>query len=103
MTNKLSKIEIPQKILNYLWDTDHTTLSKEKHSKYIIERVLELGAKEDVKWLEEVYDLETIKNVLKNSKRISTKTGTYYAMVYDIPKEELECIKKPYTQKQNRF
>lgn len=94
---------LPQNIRNYLWDVNLETLSKEKHSKYIIERLLEYGDKEALAWLNENYEENQIVQVLKTSKRISSKTGTFYALYYKIPKEELECIKKPFTQKQNRF
>jgi hypothetical protein len=95
--------EIPNNIKNYLWDVDPSTLSLEKHSKFLIERILEYGDKNAITWLDSSYSKDQIIEILKKSKRISAKTGTFYSLYYDIPKEELECIKNPFTQKQNRF
>lgn len=98
-----NSIQVPDHIKGYLWDINLDQLDVQRHSKYIIEKVLEYGNKKDIKWINETYTRDTIVDTLKKSKRISTKTGTFYAIYYDIPKEELECIKKPFTQKQNRF
>ena len=95
--------KIPEHIKNYLWDVNFDTLSTQEHKKFIIERVLEYGDTEAIDWMNKTYTKDEIVGILKTSKRISTKTGNFYAIIYNVPKEELECIKKPYTQKQNRF
>ena len=95
--------DIPEHINKYLWDVNVGELSLEKHSKFIIERVLEYGDLDTIKWLENVYSKDIITNVLIKSKRISPKTGSLYALYFDIPRESLLCIRKPFTQKQNRF
>jgi len=33
------------------WDVDPKTIDPEKHSRYIIERILDLGEPEEVRWL----------------------------------------------------
>lgn len=94
---------IPEIIRAYLWDVDVTTLSPKKHHKFIIERVLEYGDFAAVEWLAENFEKEQIIEVLRVSKRISPKTGNFFAMYYKVPKESFECLKNPFTQKQNRF
>lgn len=94
---------LPENIKNYLWDVNFDNVSIQDHSRFIIERVLEYGDKEAITWLNQTYSKDEIVQVLKVSKRISAKSGTFFALYYDIPKEELQCIKNPYTQKQNRF
>ncbi len=95
--------DIPDYVRTYLWDVNLEELSLQKHSKFIIERVLEYGDMNALKWLESNFKREEITEVLKNSKRISPKTGSLYALYFDIPRESLLCIQKPFTQKQNRF
>jgi hypothetical protein len=94
---------IPSHVKEFLWDINLETLSTEKHYKFIIERVLEFGDEEAMKWMIKTYTKEQIIEVLTSSKRISPKTGGFYALYFGIPREELLCIKKPFTQKQNRF
>lgn len=97
------KIALPQNIKTLLWDVDLSKVSIIEHKKYIIERVLEFGdIKEDI-WMNSVYTKEDIIDVISTSKRISAKTGNLYASLYKLSKTNLECLKKPYTQRQNRF
>ena len=96
-------MEVPSNIKTYLWDVDISNLSAKDHAKFIIERVLEYGNFESLKWLMENFTKEQIINVLETSKRLSPKTGNFFAMYYKVPKESFECLKKPFTKKQNRF
>lgn len=94
---------IPKFITKYLWDVKIDSLSLDTHSGFIIERVLEYGDEDALLWLNTTFGKDRIAEVLKTSKKISSKTGNFYALYYNIPKEELLCIRKPFTQKQNRF
>lgn len=96
-------IKIPNFVKEYLWDVKVNDLDTKKHATFIIERVLEYGDEEAFGWLSKNFKKEKIKEILKKSKRISPKTGAFYALVFDMPKESLLCIQKPFTQKQNRF
>jgi len=96
-------MDIPGYIKTYLWDVDITTLSAKSHAKFIIERVLEYGDVQSLKWLMENFTKDQIIDVLKTSKRLSPKTGNFFAFYYKVPKENFECLKTPFTQKQNRF
>lgn len=95
--------QIPRFLHSYLWDTDINSLSMTKHFAYIIERILEYGDHNAVTWLNKNYSTEQITDILKKSKKISPKTGALMALLYNIPKDQLQCFQKPFTQKQNRF
>lgn len=95
--------KIPSNIKIYLWDVKFETLDIKKHSGFVIERVLEYGDKESFSWLLKTYDKENILQVLRKSKRISPKTGNFYAMYFGVPKSEFLCIRKPFIRKQDRF
>lgn len=96
-------MNIPSYIKKNLWDTPVENLDLNKHYKYITERVLEYADFQGFRWLEEKYGKEKIVDVLKNSRKISAKTGNFFAVVYSIGKEEMRCLTHPFTQKQNRF
>ena len=96
-------MQLPTYVSEHLWDTNPKNLSPTKHSSFIIERILEYGDKDSVKWMEKNFARQEIIDVLKKSNKISPKTGNFFALFYRVPKEELLCIRKPFTQKQNRF
>jgi hypothetical protein len=94
---------IPSNIIPLLWDTPIENISIEKNKQYIIERVLEYGSLSDDKWLKEVYSIDEIIEIIKKSRKISLKTANFYSIIFNIPQNQIECFKKPFTQKQNRF
>ena len=94
---------IPGNIKKYLWDVKTDTLDIKGHSCFVIERVLEYGDTDSLSWLLKTYEKEKILEVLKKSKKISPKTGNFYALYFCIPRNELLCIQKPFTRKQDRF
>lgn len=94
---------IPSHVEKYLWDVKTDNLDIKKYSGFIIERVLEYGDTDSLSWLLHTYEKERILDILKKSKRISPKTGNFYALYFGIPKKELLCIRKPFIRKQDRF
>ncbi len=55
------------------WDVDFSKINKITHTQFIIERILEYGDLKSVKWMNNNYDLDKIKEVTINSKNISKK------------------------------
>ena len=96
-------INAPQSVKTLHWDTPWNNLDQKLHAKYIIERILEYGDIEEVKWLFGVYPQVEVTDVLKTSKRLSAKTAYFYAKYLKIPEKLILCIQQPYTQKQHRF
>jgi hypothetical protein len=91
--------KIPDNVKKYLWDVTEETLSVNKHKNFIIERVLEYGDFDSLKWLTSTYSKSDIVKVLKTSNKISRNTGNLYALYFDVDKEEILCIQKPFIQK----
>ncbi len=95
-----------KKLFNHLfWDIDISNLDFVKHKDYIISRVLEYGDILDLEFLFSKYSKDDIIKVLKTSKTISEKSGNFFYLILELkePSENFECLRKPYTQKQNRF
>lgn len=63
------------------WDVDPKNINPEKHARYIIERVLDLGNDTEVKWLFQYYQKKLIKDVVKNSRVIHKKSKSLWTLV----------------------
>ena len=50
------------------WDVDTKTIDLEKNAKYIIERILEFGNDEEVRWMWSYYSSELIHDVVENRR-----------------------------------
>ena len=85
---------IPKTFSKYFWDTRIENLAIDKNHAYIIERLLELGDIKELDWVTTNYARDQILTTIKNSRRISPKTGNFFSLYYDIPKESLACMKK---------
>jgi hypothetical protein len=65
------------------WDTDPKQLDSRKHAVYIIERVLDLGNKEELRWLLKRYSARKIRAVLARKRStLHTKSRALWSIVY---------------------
>lgn len=59
------------------WDTKPENIDKEKHKRYIIERVLEFGDDKEVKMIFQEYKRAEISSVANNSRSLSPMTRNF--------------------------
>jgi len=79
----------------YFWEIDFTQLRLPRRQTYVIERVLEYGDDQAIRWLKATFSPETIAGVVRHSRRISKNTANLWALVLDIPKEQIRCFSTP--------
>ena len=64
------------------WDVDPKTIDPEKHAVYIIERMLEFGRPEELRWLFSRYPKATIREVLKRPRaQIGPRSKAFWPLV----------------------
>lgn len=56
------------------WDVNPATLDAEQHASYIIERILDYGTDEEVRWMYRVYSRELIRDVVNRSRVLHPET-----------------------------
>lgn len=56
------------------WDVDPETIDLEKNARYVIERVLDFGNDEEVRWMYLLYPHSRIREVIDNPRRLHAKT-----------------------------
>ena len=94
MDKSLSNIELSPEVRPLFWDVDLTSLDTEKHADFVISRILCMGRPEHVRWVLENYPKETLRDVIRNSTRLDRKTANFWALYYNIPREEIRCFRK---------
>jgi hypothetical protein len=77
------------------WDVEPLTIDPEKHSTFIIERILRFGLPEDVRVMLEQYSEATVRGVVTSSRRIDRKTANFWAIHLGIPREGIACFSTP--------
>ncbi len=64
------------------WDVDTKTIDPEKHARYIIERILDLGNDEEVRWVSGCYPKHLIQDIVKKSRVLQRKSKALWEPVF---------------------
>ena len=70
-------LQMPRRA-SLFWDTDPKKIHPKKHAIYIIERILDFGTDQEVRWLLKTYSKPTIRRVVKTSRVLQPKTRTLW-------------------------
>lgn len=87
--------EIPEHVKRLFWDVRKEEIDLHLHCPYIISRIIDYGNGEDVKWMLKTYKQKQIVEVLKRRRGISRKSAIFWSIFFQIPQEEIECLKMP--------
>ena len=97
MGKKHPKIDLEREIENilktnrrYFWDKGPLSPSRDKY--IIIERVLEFGTEEEVEIVLAYYGLESVKQVVKESRELSPRTVNYFSLLFGLSRGEVKCF-----------
>ncbi len=85
---------LPEKIHRYFWENRAENIDQVEHSYYIIERLLEHGDDEAIRWLLKSYSKNQVKEVVLKSRQLSRKTAKFWALLYELRKEDVTCLKR---------
>ncbi len=87
---------LPDHFSAYFWDTRFTGRELIDWPEHTIERVLEYGQWKDIRFLRGIVGDETIRNVVKTSRRLSPKTVNLWTILLSISRRETSCFQKPF-------
>lgn len=91
MTKTLREI-LEQYKTDAFWDTPLSSIDPQLHKDFVIERLLQFGGMEGIRWLLENWELAAIKNVVLNSRNLSRMTAGFWSAYFDIPPEKIRCL-----------
>ena len=63
------------------WDVDPKTIDFKKHAKYIIERVLDFGDDQEVRWVGRRYSPRLLKRVIQTSRVLRPETRNLWSLI----------------------
>ena len=65
------------------WDVDPKTIDPQKHARYIIERILELGNDKEVRWMWGYYPKETMRRVIALPRvQLREKSKAFWSLMF---------------------
>lgn len=83
---------LPDHLRPFFWDIDAASFDPYRHREYTIARILELGTPDAIAWLEEHFPEDQIKAVVRTNRRLSRKSATFWALVYEIPADDVAVL-----------
>lgn len=90
----VSKENNPKFLFNPVLFWDAEDIDIEKHSDYIIARVLDYGDEKDIKAMRSIYSNEKLIEVIKRRRGLMPMTAKFWATYFQIPFEEIACMRK---------
>jgi hypothetical protein len=74
------------------WDTPLSSIDAQLHKDFVIERLLQYGGMEGIRWLLEEWGPEAIRKVVINSRNLSRMTAGFWSAYFDLPPERIRCL-----------
>jgi hypothetical protein len=83
------KTPLPMKLSPLFWDVDFASVDATQHRAFVLDRLLEYGGIEAVRWAEQFYGLEGIKEYFQRRgvRVLSAKTRAFWAAVLGLTDE----------------
>jgi hypothetical protein len=72
------------KIKKLFWEVDVSSLDIDQYNFYIIERILEYGDLQEVKWMFEHYSPAVIKEALGTRRGLSKKSSSFWKLILGV-------------------
>ena len=69
---------IPDKFFSLFWDAEPSSIDLKKNSRYVIERILEMGSMDAVQWLQRIYPTRLIIEVCESSRKVSERSKNFW-------------------------
>lgn len=63
------------------WDTDPKKLDRNKNARYIIERIMDFGNDDEVRWMRKNYTKSLLATVSKTSKSLHNSSKTLWTLL----------------------
>lgn len=89
-------MKIPKSLHRFFWDVDVKKLDPRNKPYFVINRLLDKGNVEAVKWVRENYTNNQIKKTFMCFRDFSPKVATFWSLFLKIPKEEVICLQPSY-------
>ncbi len=71
---------VPEEFHYLFWDTDPKGIDLKKNAGYVIERVLEMGGLDALRWIQRLYPTRRIVETLETSRKITPKSRNFWTI-----------------------
>lgn len=74
---------VPSRFRTIFWDSDPAEVDLRRNSRYVIERVLEIGDLDALHWIQRLYPTRCIMEVCAASRKLHPKSRSFWEIWFD--------------------
>ena len=91
--------KLPKSLKKYFWDVDTSKISIYRHPYFIVQRLLDKGDNNAVRWVNNHFTNKQIEDTLTKLRDFNPRVANFWALFLNIPKEKIPCLQTPYLQR----
>src|SRR3989344_137137 len=95
--------QLPESLYRFFWDIDATKLNPAEKPYYVINRLINMGNIESVRWMLKYFPRSLILDTFKKMRDFNEKTGTFWAHYLQVNPEEFICMQEPYRSQRKQL
>ncbi|MBI4009380.1 hypothetical protein HY357_04040 [Candidatus Roizmanbacteria bacterium] len=96
MQKKKLPTNIPKSLYRYFWDVNPKKVNPKESPYFVINRLLDKGNVESVRWVIRSFTKEQIKETFKRFKDFRAQVGNFWSLFFQLPKKEVACLQPHY-------
>lgn len=96
MKKRMTRNKIPKKLWQYFWDVDVQKLDPQEKPYFVINRLLDKGDLDAVRWVKNNFSENTIQDTFRKIRDFRAKIGYFWALYLHVPQKDILCIQEPY-------
>ena len=82
--NQKETTAVPERFRTLFWDTDLKNIHMKRNARYIIERILEFGSLDALNWLQRVYTVQNIIDVISTGRGMSERSRIFWELWFGV-------------------
>lgn len=88
--------KLPSSLYRYFWNVNPQEINPQKHWQSVISRILELGDERACHYVIRSFPRDMIIETIKNSRELSAKSATFWALIFNINQSDVKCLRKEF-------
>ena len=92
---------LPLFLKQYFWDVPLTQVHLKRSQRFVLERILEYGDPQAVRWMQACFDARTIRDTIARSTQLSARSANLWAIMYRLTRTQVRCLSSAF-QKRRR-
>ncbi len=94
---------LPDFLRKYFWDVEFEKIEPANSKAFVLRRILNYGDEEAVAWMYKNFHPSEVRQCLSDFRGYSQKSANYWALILDVPREEVLCLKKRSSKEPGRI